>query len=93
MNKIKIKGDMFRSNNEEQVRGKDGKRHTSNSTKKVKHLFLEKVKIFKLQLQNDDIKCQDQKMEKEKSDTVIIRHSTEIKQMKLNRRVGLALRR
>ena len=59
MKGIKTKGDMFRSNYEEQVRGKEttvnGKHHTSNSTKKVKHLFLEKAKIFKQQLQKDDI--------------------------------------
>ena len=46
MNVIKIKGDMFRSNNEEQVRWKDGKRHTSNSTKKVKHYFWKKLKYL-----------------------------------------------
>ena len=97
MEGLKTIGDMFRSNYKEQVRLKEtavkGKRHTSNSTKKVKHLFLDKAKIFKQRLQKDDIKCQDQKMEREKSDAAIIRHSTDDKRMEPNRRVGLALRR
>ena len=50
MEGLKTIGDMFRSNYKEHVGLKEtaekGKHHTSNSTKKVTHLFLEKTEIF-----------------------------------------------
>ena len=94
MEGINTIGDMFRSNHEYQVRLKEtavkGKKITRRiALRRLNIYFLEKAKILKQQLQNDDIKCQDQKMEKENSDTAIIRHSTEDKRMEPNRRVGL----